>query len=87
MTEDYRAVAVPDGKDPASYSYRERRAELLDLIEEAGSPRLLNYAAYGREAEPRAGRAVRRGPERHSSRAGCSGRLQVHADSEGGFDG
>lgn len=48
MTEDYRAVEVPDAKDPAEYSYRERRAELLSLIEEAGSPRLLNYAAYGR---------------------------------------
>lgn len=48
MTDDYRAVDIPSGTDPEDYSYRERRAELLSLIEEAGSPRLLNYAAYGR---------------------------------------
>jgi len=48
MSEDYRAVEVPFGKDPESYSYAERRAELLTFIESAGSPRLLNYAAYGR---------------------------------------
>jgi hypothetical protein len=48
MTEDYRAVKVPSGKDPKDYRYTERRAELLSLIEQVGSPRLLNYAAYGR---------------------------------------
>lgn len=48
MTEDYRAVEIPTGKDPESYTYHERRAELLGFIEAAGSPRLLNFAAYGR---------------------------------------
>jgi|GEM_PF-3282419 len=48
MSEDYRAVEVPSGKDPASYTYHERRAELLTAIEASGSPRLMNYAAYGR---------------------------------------
>jgi hypothetical protein len=48
MTEDYRAIEIPSGTAPEDYTYYERRAELLEVIEEAGSPRLLNYAAYGR---------------------------------------
>ena len=47
-TIDYRAVEVPDGKGREEYSYAERRAELLQHIEAAGSPRLLNYAELGR---------------------------------------
>jgi len=41
---DYRAVEVPDEKDPQDYKWTERRAEILDLIEKRGSPRLVNGA-------------------------------------------
>lgn len=41
---DYRAVEIPDAKDPQDYKWTERRAELLDLLEKRGSPRLLNGA-------------------------------------------
>lgn len=39
---DYRAVNVPDDTPPSEYSYVERRAEILSLIEEAGHPDALN---------------------------------------------
>lgn len=39
---DYRAVNVPDDKPPSEYTYVERRAETLKLIEEAGHPRAIN---------------------------------------------
>lgn len=39
---NYRAVEVPDSKDPENYTYAERRAEILDLVEKRGSPRLVN---------------------------------------------
>ena len=45
---DYRAVDIPDDKDPEDYSYIERRAELLIAVEKTGSPRQLNYAELGR---------------------------------------
>ena len=35
---DYRATTVPENKRPTEYSYVERRAEILSLIEEAGHP-------------------------------------------------
>jgi len=35
---DYRATSVPEDKPPTEYSYVERRAEILSLIEEAGHP-------------------------------------------------
>lgn len=38
---DYSAVDLPS-KDRTAYSYAERRAELLQLIENAGDPDLLN---------------------------------------------
>jgi hypothetical protein len=41
---DYRAIEVPNGKDPEDMTYAERRAEILDLIERRGSPRLVNGA-------------------------------------------
>lgn len=40
-TPDYSAVNLPS-KDRTEYSYVERRAELLQLIEEAGEPKALN---------------------------------------------
>ncbi len=39
---DYRAVNVPEQKPPSDYSYVERRAEELQLIEEAGHPRAIS---------------------------------------------
>jgi hypothetical protein len=38
---DYESVELPS-KDRAEYSYVERRAELLQLIREAGHPRAIN---------------------------------------------
>jgi protein involved in polysaccharide export with SLBB domain len=40
MSDDtnYRAVTVPEDVPPAEYSYVQRRAEILQLIEEAGHP-------------------------------------------------
>lgn len=40
-TPDYSAVELPS-KDRSEYTYVERRAELLQLIEEAGEPKALN---------------------------------------------
>jgi|SRR6056297_984562 len=39
---DYRATNVPETKPAAEYSYVERRAEMLQLIEEAGHPRAIS---------------------------------------------
>ena len=39
---DYRAVNVPEDKPPSEYTYVERRAETLQLIEQAGHPRAIN---------------------------------------------
>ena len=39
---DYRGVELPDDKPPTDYHYTERRAEILQLIEEAGHPRAIN---------------------------------------------
>lgn len=39
---DYASVTIPDGKSPTEYTYTERRAEILSLIEEAGHPDQLN---------------------------------------------
>lgn len=40
-TPDYSAVNLPS-KDRTEYTYVERRAELLQLIEEVGDPKVLN---------------------------------------------
>ena len=39
---DYRAANVPEQKPPNEYTYVERRAEELQLIEEAGHPRAIS---------------------------------------------
>jgi len=44
---DYRAVEVPNDKPPEEYQYTERRAEILQLIEEAGHPRSINQTRLG----------------------------------------
>lgn len=41
---DYRTVAVPEDKTPGDYHWTERRAEILQLVEEAGHPRKINQA-------------------------------------------
>lgn len=35
---DYRAVEIPEDKPPSEYHWTERRAEILELIEQAGHP-------------------------------------------------
>lgn len=35
---DYEAIKVPHGTDPKDYSYAERRAEILAMVKERGSP-------------------------------------------------
>lgn len=44
---DYSAIPVPN-KDPEEYTYNERRAEILKLIEEKGHPWGFNYSELGR---------------------------------------
>lgn len=39
---DYRATNIPDTKSVCDYSYVERRAEILQRIEEAGHPRAIS---------------------------------------------
>lgn len=39
---DYRAIEVPEDKPAKEYTYAERRAEILQLIEQAGHPRAIN---------------------------------------------
>lgn len=46
---DYRHVHVPKGKRPAEYDWRERRADLLRRIHEAGGPHFLNKSDLARE--------------------------------------
>ncbi|WP_458211032.1 hypothetical protein [Haladaptatus sp. NG-SE-30] len=41
---DYAAVDIPDDKPPEEYHYTSRRAEILQLLEEAGHPRRLNQS-------------------------------------------
>lgn len=45
---DYRATNVPDDKRPDEYTYAERRAEVLDLVEKAGYPGALNQSELAR---------------------------------------
>jgi hypothetical protein len=41
----YRTTTVPEEKSPTEYTYTERRAEILSLIEEAGHPDQLNQTS------------------------------------------
>jgi len=38
MTIDYAVVRIPEKKNPKKYSFKERRAEILKLIYQAGHP-------------------------------------------------
>jgi hypothetical protein len=41
---DYRAVEIPEDTPAAEYSYTARRAEILQLVEEAGHPDAINQS-------------------------------------------
>jgi len=45
---DYAKVTVPDGEPPEEYTYNERRAEILQLIERKGHPWGFNKSELGR---------------------------------------
>ena len=45
---DYRSIDIPEDESPEEYHYTARRAEILQLIERRGSPRLVNGAALAR---------------------------------------
>ena len=45
---DYSEIEPPDDKPPEEYTYNERRAEILNLIEQKGHPWGFNYAQLGR---------------------------------------
>jgi hypothetical protein len=45
---DYRSIDVPEDEEPENYHYTARRAELLDLVEQAGHPQLVNGARLAR---------------------------------------
>jgi len=44
---DYSQVPIPDQKPPGEYTYNERRAEILQLIERKGHPWGFNYTQLG----------------------------------------
>lgn len=46
MDGEYSNVNIPDGKKPENYSYAERRAELLQVIIEAGHPDLVSRTKF-----------------------------------------
>lgn len=48
MSSDYSAVDPPPDKSPTEYSYVERRAEILQLIEQQGHPHGFNKTELGR---------------------------------------
>lgn len=41
---DYREVAIPEGKSPTEYTYAERRAELLRLMQQKGHPKAIDQS-------------------------------------------
>jgi len=47
MTE-YTEIPIPDDKPRGEYTYNERRAEILKMIEEKGHPWGFNYSKLGR---------------------------------------
>jgi len=44
---DYGSLPVPKNKDPKKYTPLERRIELLEIINQAGHPKLVNQAELG----------------------------------------
>lgn len=44
---DYAAIGIPEDGPPDDYHYTTRRAEILQMIESAGHPKLLNQARLG----------------------------------------
>jgi DeoR/GlpR family transcriptional regulator of sugar metabolism len=45
---DYSQIPIPDDKPPEDYTFNERRAEILQLIERKGHPWGFNYSQLGR---------------------------------------
>lgn len=45
---DYSEVVIPEQKAPEDYTYTERRAEILKLMERKGHPHGFNYSKLGR---------------------------------------
>lgn len=45
---DYSEIVIPEGKDPKEYTYNERRAEILQLMERKGHPWGFNKSQLGR---------------------------------------
>ncbi|SFH05082.1 hypothetical protein SAMN04488063_0009 [Halopelagius inordinatus] len=45
---DYSSIDIPENEDPENYSWQARRAEILQLLERAGHPRMLNQADLAR---------------------------------------
>jgi len=45
---DYSQIPIPDDKPAEDYTYNERRAEILQLIERKGHPWGFNYSQLGR---------------------------------------
>jgi len=45
---DYSAITVPEAKAPEEYTYNERRAEILQLIEQKGHPWGFNKSELAR---------------------------------------
>jgi len=41
---DYFSVKIPDNKEPKEYSFVERRADILNMILEAGHPRAISQS-------------------------------------------
>jgi len=70
---DYRKVPLPDEKPRSEYTYVERRAAILRIIEKRGHPWGLNKAQLGREfgvSDPQIHKDLDRLKEWYSNRVG-----------------
>lgn len=45
---NYRTIDVPEDEDPENYHYTVRRAEILQVVEEAGHPKMVNQTGLAR---------------------------------------
>lgn len=45
---DYSSIPIPEDKPPEEYTFNERRAEILRMIERKGHPWGFNYSQLGR---------------------------------------
>jgi hypothetical protein len=49
---DYSAIPIPEDKAPHEYTYNERRAEILRMMEQKGHPWGFNYSQLARRYGP-----------------------------------